>query len=110
MWWMIWFALLSGCVAAYFLLRPESTEPANSWISYLPFVPLAASVVVRGLLGRKLDRPAAAFPVFIVGLALAEATVFMGIFLVPHWADGYFALGMLGMAQFVPVFLARNQV
>jgi len=45
-----------------------------------------------------------AFPVFIIGLALAEGSGLLGIFLVPELSLTYFVLAMLGLVQFIPLF------
>jgi hypothetical protein len=45
-----------------------------------------------------------AFPMFIAGLALAEACGLLGIFLGGVYKDDLFLLGVLGIIQYVPLF------
>ncbi|MES1168045.1 MAG: hypothetical protein ABUL61_02630, partial [Oleiharenicola lentus] len=47
------------------------------------------------------------FPMFIIGLALAEGCGIMGIFLGGPYRDALFLLSILGLVQFVPVFAKR---
>ena len=62
------------------------------------------------LMGRVLPRmsdPQRGFVLFIVGLALAEACGILGIFLGGPYRDSLFALGMLGIGQWVPFFAKK---
>ena len=48
-----------------------------------------------------------AFPLFVMGIALAEMPCFLGIFLFPSHMQELFALSALGIFQFVPFFAGR---
>jgi hypothetical protein len=48
-----------------------------------------------------------ALPVFVVGLALAEACGILGIFLGGPYRDDLFVLAVLGVAQFAPLFAGK---
>ena len=70
-------------------------------------VPLFVSVVIRWLVLPRFTDLLRAFPVFIVGLALAEACGLMGIFLGGPYRDSLFVLGVLGVTSYVPLFAKR---
>lgn len=107
LWWIIWAAILSTVVglAAFMPVRPPLTGPNP--IRYLPIAPLVLASVVRWLVLPRFTQPTRAFPIFIVGIALAEASAVFGIFLVPELRGTYVILALLGIAQFAPVFLSR---
>ena len=48
-----------------------------------------------------------AFPMFVIGLALAEGCGLLGIFLGGPYRDDVFLLGVLGLVQFTPWFAHR---
>jgi hypothetical protein len=52
----------------------------------------------------RLTSLARAFPLFIAGLALAEACGLLGIFLGGVYRDQLFLLGVLGIVQYLPFF------
>lgn len=67
---------------------------------------VALSAVIRWLVLPRFHEPVRAFPLFIVGLALAEGAAILGTFL-SAYATELFVLGVVGMMQFVPFFAAR---
>lgn len=80
-------------------------------LRYLPLLALAASSVVRWLVLPRLltASKTRAFSVFIVGLALAEGSGILGLILGDTLRDAYFALALLGVAQFAPFFAAHTK-
>lgn len=109
-WWIIWAGVLQGLVVIYFFLGRGPVEPAtdgNVLFNLIGLVPLFVSIVIRWLvLPRFTDLKRALVP-YIVGLALAEACGLLGIFLGGPYRDDLFALGVLGVAQFVPIFVGK---
>lgn len=106
-WWIMWTAITAGLVAIYVTLRPTVPPAATVSLRYLPLVPFAAALLVRWLVLPRFHEGARAFPMFIVGLALAEATGITGIFLAPDLAPTYFVLGLAGLILFAPFFTAK---
>jgi hypothetical protein len=108
-WWIIWAVIIAGLTALYFTLgqRPSSTPGDVIVLRYLPLAPLALAVAVRWLILPRFTECLRAFPIFIVGLALAEGCGILGIFLVPDLAATYYVLALFGLLQFAPFFAAR---
>lgn len=106
--WVIWFALLSGVLVMHFVIpSSEWTEISRNMSSPLWLVavlPLAVSAIVRWLILPRASSAQAALPVFIIGMALAESAAIAGIFLFPGHRTELVVLGLLGIAQFMPVF------
>lgn len=109
-WWIIWGAILGGLVLIYLALGrgPVKTAPAGDLLINLAgMIPLFVSIVIRWLVLPRYDDLSRAFPVYIAGLALAEACGILGIFLGGPYRDDLFVLGVLGVAQFAPLFARR---
>jgi len=108
-WWAIWFAMQSGLFVFYFVLGnpPANSAQANPAMLGVGVMQVVASAFVRwGVLPRMPDAQRA-FPMFVVGLALAEGACFAGIFLAPAYRQELFLASILGVAQFVPLFASR---
>ena len=108
--WIIWAAILGGLVLIYVFLGRGAPKPAPAkdvLVNLAGFVPLFVSVVIRWLVLPRYTDLGRALPAFIVGLALAEACGILGIFLGGPWRDDLFALGVLGVTQYVPLFAAK---
>ena len=108
--WIIWGSILTGLVVIYLLFGRGPVKPTVA--SELPMnlvgvVPLFISIVVRWLVLPRCHELMRAFPVFIVGLALAEACGLMGIFLGGPYRESLFVLGVLGVTSYVPLFARR---
>lgn len=106
-WWILWAAFLSGVIVMYQVLgaRPASSPglgPDGMWI--VAATPVALSVVIRWVMLPRITARATAFPLFIVGIAMAEAALFLGLFLFPAHKQELFYLSVLGIAQFAPYF------
>lgn len=106
-WWIIWAAITIGLAVIYGAIPPTTPKVNVEAIRYLPLLPLAAAVIVRWLILPRLTDAMRAFPIFIVGLALAEGCGIFGIFLVPDLRQTYFTLALLGLVQFAPFFAAK---
>lgn len=110
-WWIIWASMLTGLVALYFSLRlpPLPTNPTQETAitGLIGLVPLFVSIIIRWLVLPRYNDLMRAFPMFIAGLALAEACGLLGIFLGGPFRDDVFLLGVLGLAQFVPLFAKK---
>jgi len=48
-----------------------------------------------------------ALPVFVVGIALAEMSCFLGLFIFPSHQMPLFIASVLGIFQFIPLFVGR---
>ena len=103
-WWIAWFAIMASLATTYFALSPDQSGETTGVLRYLPIFPLALSTVVRWIVLPRLTQSIRAFPVFIIGLALAEGSGLLGIFLVPELSLTYFVLAMLGLVQFIPLY------
>lgn len=106
-WWILWAAITGGLIAIYVALRPTAPAGAPASLRYVPLVPFAAAVLVRWFVLPRFREGARAFPLFIVGLALAEACGIIGLFLVPDLAPTYLVLGLAGLLLFAPFFAAK---
>ena len=104
--WILWFAILSGLVILFFVFRGGSSTAASG-LAYLPLLPLSFGAFVRWVLLPRATSSAQALPLFLVGLALSEACGILSFVLVPEMRNTYFILALLGVIQFVPIFAAR---
>jgi hypothetical protein len=108
MWWLVWGGLLTGLVLIYLGLGHLPVRPpaagAHPLAGLIGFLPLFISIVIRWLVLPRFSSLARAFPLFIAGLALAEACGLLGIFLGGVYRDQLFLLGVLGIVQYLPFF------
>ena len=107
LWWIIWAAISAAIVVLYLVLQPPAPKVEVSAVQFLPIMPFLGSAVVRWLVLPKFADGARAFPIFIVGLALAEGCTILGIFLVPTFKQAYLALGLVGVDQYMPLFASK---
>jgi F0F1-type ATP synthase membrane subunit c/vacuolar-type H+-ATPase subunit K len=109
-WWAIWAGLLVSLVAIYFALvsgRPRPAAAPNPFVDLIGLVPLFLSIVIRWLVLPRYHEGRRALPVFVVGLALADACGIIGMFLGGPYRDDFFVLGTLAILQFVPFYARR---
>lgn len=110
-WWIIWAAGLLGLVAIYFALGhrplPPGAAETKTLTGLIGLVPLFISIVIRWLVLPRYGELRRAFPMFVIGLALAEGCGLLGIFLGGPYRDDVFLLGVLGLLQFAPWFARR---
>jgi hypothetical protein len=105
-WWIIWAGIIAGLTTIYVVQRRSPSQPLSDSLRFLPVGPLCLACVVRWLVLPRFSG-VRAFPIFIIGLALAEACGILGIFLVPSLKQEYFLLSLAALAQFAPLFLLR---
>ncbi len=108
--WIIWGSILAGLVVIYVFLGRGPVKPvvaADLLVNVAGIVPLFISVVVRWLMLPRSNGSKQAFPLFIIGLANAEACGLMGIFLGGPYRESLFVLGVLGVTSYVPLFVKR---
>ena len=107
-WWIIWFAFLFGVVQIYFFLgKTNSPRDPDSSFHLVLLAPFILSSLVRWIVLPRIQKAQPALPLFIVGIALSEASCFIGIFAVPAYKQELFALSILGIAQFAPFFARK---
>jgi hypothetical protein len=109
-WWVIWGAILNGLIVIYFFLGRGPVKPAEEgelWLSLSGLIPLFVSIIIRWLVLPRYTEVTRALPLFVVGLALAEACGILGIFLGGPYRDDLFVLGVLGIMQFMPLFAGK---
>lgn len=107
-WWVCWIGILIGLTFIHGAIPTDpATAPTEGALRNLPLIPLLISSALRWVVLPRITRANAAFVVFIVGLALAEAGSVIGLFLVPELRPTYFALGVFGVLQYAPLFLRR---
>jgi hypothetical protein len=112
-WWILWAGIGGGLVAMYALLGRNGMSTAGGLPEASPYVlavPLLLSCVVRWLVLPRMPTRRKAFPVFIIGLALAENSGLFGIILGVKDRDTLFALAAVGVLQFAPVFVRKIPV
>lgn len=107
-WWVIWAATLLSLGVLYgvldsFKLQGDERH-ASLLLDLVGFPPLFLSVVIRWLVLPRYHEIRRAFPLFVTGLALAEACGLLGILFGGPYRDDLFFLGMLGIAQYAPFF------
>lgn len=111
LWWVIWAALLTGVFGMYHFLggvaAPSRASAPDSSIWLVGLAPVLIAMLIRWLVLPRVETAQAAFPLFVAGMAMAEATCILGIFAFPAQKEGLFILGALGMFQFIPLFARR---
>lgn len=108
-WWALWAAFQIGIVVIYFFLTKSSStssrpEPAP-WVVAL--LPVLISGALRWSLLPKITDAVRALPIFVVGIAMAEATCFIGIFVFPAHKLILFCAAFIGILQYMPLFASR---
>jgi hypothetical protein len=107
-WWVIWAAFLIGIVQIYFILGKSSVAPATATsLDFLALTPFVVASLVRWVALPKIQLPQVALVVFVLGIAIAESSCFLGLFIFPAHKTELFALSVLGIAQFAPVFARK---
>jgi hypothetical protein len=110
-WWLLWAAFQTGIfMFARFLGSNHAQEGLSSpdspaWLA--GFVPLCISMTIRWLVLPQVRTAQAGLPLFLVGIAVAEITCFLGLFIFPEHQKELVALSAIGVFQFVPFFARR---
>ena len=107
-WWMLWTSLLPWVVVLQLLFPRHPSAPvtkaADLMVQLAGVVPLFVSIVIRWLALPRATSLTGAFPLFLAGLALAEACGVLSIVLGGPYRDALFVLSFLGLLQFAPLF------
>ncbi len=108
-WWALWAAFQIGIVVYYFFLTQSKSagshpEP-DPWA--LALIPVLISGALRWSYFPKITNGAQALPIFVVGIAMAETTYFIGNSVFPSHRLLLFGAAFLGILQYVPVFANR---
>lgn len=69
--------------------------------------PVFFSMVVRWIVLPRINQAQMGLAAFVIGIAFAESTCFMGLFIFPAHRSDLFILSMLGIIQFMPYFAGR---
>lgn len=108
-WWALWAAFQLGIVVIYFFIGGSRTTPetevSNYWV--LGLLPALISGALRWSVLPMFTDATKAFPILLVGLALAEVTAFLGMFLFPAQQALLFGASVVGILQFIPVYFNR---
>jgi hypothetical protein len=110
-WWVLWGAFQVGIFFIYNLLggagAPSRTVTDGSPVWLAALAPLVLSAMVRWLVLPRVRQPRTALSLSIVGIAMAEATCLMGLFIFPAHKRELFFLSALGIFQFIPFYARR---
>lgn len=112
--WAIWFAILSGLVVIQLFVGggfPSEIDHGkpSALQQYLPAVPALLALVGRVLVIPRISTSQNKLTAMVIGLALAEATGLLGIFLVDKEYGStklaHFVLSILVILTMAPVYL-----
>ncbi len=109
-WWILWATFLGTIVAMDHFIGGvgRASPPEDGSLIWLAAgVPVLVSARVRWVVLPRMASAQAALPFFIVGIALAEATCSLGLFIFQAHREDLFYLSFLGILQFVPFFARR---
>lgn len=106
-WWSLWFGITVGLIAIHGVIPQGETTPTTGALRYLPLLPLLVASAIRWLVLRRMTDGLRAFPLFVLGLAMAEGSSLLGLFIVPELRQTYLALGVLALVQYAPFFASR---
>lgn len=112
--WVIWASLLGGVVMYPFMLGdglpsgPNSEAPISPVIWILGAGSFLVAAFIRWIVLPRIKSLQSQLPPFVIGIAVGEAIVFYGLFLVgpeyPQTQLAFFVISFLAVAQFIPVF------
>lgn len=115
--WIIWFAILSGMVILQFFVGggiPSGTNNGHppALQQFLPAAPAFLALVIRFLVLPRIPTAEKKLPIMIVGLAFAEATGLLGMFIVSKEYGStqltFFILSILAILSLAPIYLKNN--
>lgn len=108
-WWTLWSAFQIGIVVIYkFLGHSHASASENEpTLWQLGLLPALISGAIRWSLLPTFKEAEKALPFFVMGIALAEATCFLGIFIFPSHQKPLFIASLVGIFQFIPVYVGR---
>ncbi|TVP79245.1 MAG: hypothetical protein EA353_06580 [Puniceicoccaceae bacterium] len=112
--WIIWFAYLQSAfifqifLGGGFSLGDNAEAPMALWLWVMSFMPLIAATGVRWLVIPKIKSTTPQLIAMIVGLALAEMSIFVSIFLVgpdyPQYHIAILMVAVVSLIQFAPSY------
>lgn len=108
--WVIWGSVLAGLVVIHFILGQKPVKPvvaSDLPVNLTGVVPLFVSIVIRWLVLPRCHDFTRVLPVYVTGLALAEACGLLGVFLGGPYRESLFVLGVLGVTSYVPLFVKQ---
>lgn len=112
--WIIWFAVFNGLFMIQFFVGGGIPKGENDGEAPAAMIAVAGalvivSVVIRFLVIPKLQTVEKLMPAMIIGLALAEAVGFIGIFLIgkefPETRMALFVTSASAIAAFAPIYV-----
>ncbi len=106
--WVLWSAFLVGCCLQYLLLhskQPPVADGSKLWL--LALVPIFISVLIRWNMIPRITHPQTALVALVIGVALAEGAMFVGIFVFSAHQWEIFLAAILGIAQHAPAYAGR---
>jgi hypothetical protein len=109
-WLGVWLAFQVGIFVIYFFVSSgtvRTAPPTDSALWLAGFAPVAVSAFIRWAMLPRVETATAALPLFIVGLGLAEAACFLGLFVFPAHRQELFGASIAGIFQFIPFFARR---
>jgi hypothetical protein len=105
-WWILWFVFLLS-IPQYYFFFGKAPSTATSIPVLIGVIPFVLSGIVRWVILPRIKNAGVAFALFIVGIAVAEACCFFGLFLIPAHKQDLFILSILGIVQFAPFFARK---
>ncbi len=107
-WWVIWGAIIAAFFVIFGAFEAAGQEVAVPPVAaLLALAPFAASAVLRFLWLPRAAR-AKKFPLFVTGLALAEAGGFLALLAGPPWKTPLAAAAIVMMIIHIPAFIRRD--
>lgn len=112
--WVIWFTQLQAAFVFQFFLGRGFAQGENAevsmalWLWLICLVPLVLATGIRWLIIPKTNESAQQLVAMIIGLALAEASLFLSIFLVgpdyPQYQISILMIAVVALIQFAPSY------
>jgi len=108
-WWTLWIAFLFSICMIYNVLGKQAANTFHPdpfpWV--LAAIPVFFSMAVRWLVLPRIYQAQMAMVAFVIGIAFAESTCFMGLFILPAHRSDLFAVSVFGIIQFMPYYAGR---
>lgn len=109
--WVLWIAFLNGIIMFRIFLAqplpPGAAAPRDTFPWAASLFPVLVATLIRWLLLPRAKDPQQGLVTMILGIALAEATSFLGIFLTPSHLNLLCGASFLGAFQFAPTWASR---
>ena len=113
-WWVVWLAMLMGVTIITFALgggASESPSPDEGPTGSFPIFAVAILVpvilviiAIRWVLLPRIKTQPLGFVAFLIGMSTSELIAFFGIFGLPEYQWTLFAIAIVAMLQFAPLF------